>query len=290
MGPKPSTSSAHTHLNSQRNSIEFTMEVENEGTLPFLDVLVKRCGQQLTTTVHRKPTHTDRYLNYGSNHHPRIKSGIVKCLAHRAREVCQPDLVRTELNHLQQVFESNDYPPALVRRCLKKQRTRNQTLNETVEEEPRICCLPYIRGLSESLERACHHLNVKLVFKSTRTLRSLLTKVKSRTVREKIKGVIYIVKCSCGDTYVGETGRTLDVRLKKHKRAVKMDNQNNGIAVHANKTLHDIQWDSAEVLERKSNLYKRKFKEALHIKDENLPMNLDQGFQINPIWSTLQIT
>ena len=104
---------------------------------------VKWCDQQLITTVYWKPTHTDHYLNYGSNHHPRIKSGIVKCLAHRAREVCQPDLVKTELNHLQQVLESNNYPPALVRRCLKKQRMRDQMQNETVEEEPRICCLPY---------------------------------------------------------------------------------------------------------------------------------------------------
>ena len=229
-------------------AVVHNMEVENEGTLPFLDVLVKRCDQQLIITVYRKPTHTDRYLNYGSNHHPRIKSGIVKCLAHRVWEVCQPDLVKTELNHLQEVFESNNYPPALVRRCLKKQRTRDQTQNETVEEEPRICCLPYIRGLSENLERTCHHLNVKLVFKCTRTLRSLLTEVKSRTEEEKIKGVIYRVQCSCG-IYIGKTGRTLDVRLKEHKRAVNMNNQNNGIAVHANNTLNDIQWDSVEVLE-----------------------------------------
>ena len=69
-----------------------------------------------------------------------------------------------------------------------------------------------------------------------------------------------------------------------------MDNQNNGIAAHTNKTLHDIQWDSVEVLEQESNWYKRKFKEALHIKNENSPMNLDQGFQVDPIWSTLNIT
>ena len=169
---------------------------------------------------------------------------------------------------------------------LIRQTTAAACINSRTAEEPRICCLPYIRGFSENLERACH----QLVFKSTRTLRSLLTKVKSRTEEEKIKGVIYRVQCSCGDTYIGETGRTMDVRLKEHKRAVKTNNQNNGIAVHANKTRDDIQWDSVEVLERESNLYKRKFKEALHIKDENSLMNLDQGFQINPIWSTLQIT
>ena len=50
-----------SHINSLRPSIEFTME---DGRLPFLDVLVHKEGQQLTTTVYRKPTHTDRYLNF----------------------------------------------------------------------------------------------------------------------------------------------------------------------------------------------------------------------------------
>ena len=30
-----------------------------------------------------------------------------------------------------------------------------------------------------------------------------------------MKGVAYKVDCSCGSTYIGETGRTLDVRLKE---------------------------------------------------------------------------
>ena len=51
--------------------------------------------------------------------------------------------------------------------------------------------------------------------------------------------------------------------MKEHKRAVRMDHANNGIAVHANSTLHDIRWDSAEVLEQESNWWKRRYKEAL---------------------------
>ena len=105
-----------------------------------------------------------------------------------------------------------------------------------------------------------------------------------------MKEVIYRVHCSCGDTYIGETGRTLDVRLKEHKWAVRLDYTNNDIAVHANKTMHDIFWDSAEVLEQESNWLKRRLEEALYIRDEDTTMNLDQGFQLNPIWSALTIT
>ena len=100
---------------------------------------------------------------------------------------------------------------------------------------------------------------------------------------------MYRIGCSCGKTYIGETGRNLDIRLKEHKRAVKMDNQNNGIVVHVNKTLHDIEWNNTEILEQESNWNKRKVKEVLHIREEHATMNLDQGYQLNTIWSTLNI-
>ena len=51
------------HLNGLRPEIQFTMEKEEDRLLPFLDVQIKREGNRLTTTVYRKRTHTDRYLN-----------------------------------------------------------------------------------------------------------------------------------------------------------------------------------------------------------------------------------
>ena len=41
-----------SHLNNRQESIKFTMEEENAGSIPFLDVLVKRSGNHLTTSVY----------------------------------------------------------------------------------------------------------------------------------------------------------------------------------------------------------------------------------------------
>jgi hypothetical protein len=43
-----------THLNNLRSSIQFTMEIESEGAISFLDILVIRKGTALTTKVYKK--------------------------------------------------------------------------------------------------------------------------------------------------------------------------------------------------------------------------------------------
>ena len=43
-------------------SIQFTVEIENDGVLPFLDVNIYRGSDgSLNTPVYRKYTHTDQY-------------------------------------------------------------------------------------------------------------------------------------------------------------------------------------------------------------------------------------
>ena len=44
-------------------NIEFTYEIENDGKLPFLDVLVIRKDYEVETTVYRKSTNNDIYLD-----------------------------------------------------------------------------------------------------------------------------------------------------------------------------------------------------------------------------------
>ena len=42
------------------------MEEENNGQLPFLDVLVEICDFSFLTSVYMKPTFTEQYLNWYS--------------------------------------------------------------------------------------------------------------------------------------------------------------------------------------------------------------------------------
>ncbi|XP_076049339.1 uncharacterized protein LOC143030017 [Oratosquilla oratoria] len=73
-------------LNGMHEAIQFEMEKEAEGELPFLDVMVKRVGDILITSVYRKVTHTDRSLDFGSDHPTCHKKSVVKTLWSGRRE------------------------------------------------------------------------------------------------------------------------------------------------------------------------------------------------------------
>jgi hypothetical protein len=65
-------------LKSTRPSIQFTVEIESDSAIPFLDVLVIRKETTLTTKVYRKPNNTDRYLSFISNHPLHVKRALVQ--------------------------------------------------------------------------------------------------------------------------------------------------------------------------------------------------------------------
>ena len=247
------------HLNSIRSTIQFAIEKEERGQLPFLDVLVRKdtLSQQFHFSVFRKPTHTDSYINYKSNHHPATKIATILCLRKRAEDICQGEDLKKELNHIEDTFIANGYPRGLVKRTLHKRKGNRQPEEETDEQE-RILCLPYIKGISETLHRTCRPLKVRIVHKAPTTLRSLLTRVKPPTPKDQVTGVIYQIPCECGDNYIGETSKTLNERLKEHQRAVRRMDNNNSVAVHVRDTGHNISWENAKIMLKEDNKMRRK--------------------------------
>ena len=64
----------HNTLNSLDPSIQFTLEHEHNGKLAFLDTVITRENGKHNIDVHRKPTNTDKYLDYNSHHQHKHKT------------------------------------------------------------------------------------------------------------------------------------------------------------------------------------------------------------------------
>ena len=77
------------------------MEVEEEGKIPFLDVLLSKQGNgKLGCQVYRKKTHTDKYLHAESHHHPAQKTSIIHTLAVREARISDTSHLGTEMEHI----------------------------------------------------------------------------------------------------------------------------------------------------------------------------------------------
>ena len=76
-------------INSTWPAIQFTCEVEQAGSLPFLDVHLSRIRDgKLHSWVYRKPTHMDKVLDYRSGHPTCHKISCVRSLVGHVKTHC----------------------------------------------------------------------------------------------------------------------------------------------------------------------------------------------------------
>ena len=194
------------HLNSIEDSINFTVEVEKDSQIPFLDVLLTHeADGSVNTAVYRKPTHTDKYLDYESLHPLSHKPSVVSTLHHRVDTHCSTDSARcTEKSHVSQALKVNGYPRKLSR-CPPVKKTQLVT-----QEWKSTAVLPYVRGVSESLRRVLVPLGVRVCFSPAITLRRMLSRPKDVVPDVQKSGVVYKILCAgCPASYIGQTGRRL---------------------------------------------------------------------------------
>ena len=98
--------------------------------------------------------------------------------------------------------------------------------------------------------------NIRVAHKPITTLRQLLTNIKDKDKPKDRQGAVYKIKCcDCQATYMGETGRNLNVRLTKHRRAMRNGDLNNNIVEHHLQPNYII--DSAECVTHSTNYYQQ---------------------------------
>lgn len=199
-------------FNNLHNKIQFTVENEENKTLPFLDVTVIR-GDHFKYKIYRKQTNNNLVINNFSQHRESIKHSALISMFLRALRICSPEFIDEEYVNISNIGKLNHFSDWSMEICLQKAKNTFYNINN---KEPfdfkKAICIPYHPNFDDIIH-PIRQMGYNLVFSYKDTIGKKL--IKNSPVIDQ--GVIYKVPCGCGKYYLGETCQLLSQRVNQHK-------------------------------------------------------------------------
>ena len=210
------------HLNALHRRIRWTHEEMVERCLPYLDAATKAEEDgELTFNIYRKPTHTNQYLNFDSNHHVGHKLSVVRTMNIRAESlITKEEDVESEKALLKEAFLNCKYPLWAIN---YHESVKNKEKKQ--EEEPPIgkVVAPYIKSTSEKLAMIFKKYNLVTIHKPINKLKGKVCTMKQPVHPMDRDGAIYDVNCKKHTPdpktilYGGESDRPTKERGYEHR-------------------------------------------------------------------------
>ena len=207
-------------LNSLHPALQFTCELENDGRLPYLDVLIEKSKNDgILTSIYRKPTFTGLYITWDSFCATKYKVNLVRNLVQRAHRICSDSKLDEELSTLKSVFSKNGYPLDLLSRLVQRKSEIN--LPEGPKRCPVYLKLPWkgpwssliARNIHSVVQSTYYSVNVNCVFTTSRAFNLRKDVLPSN----QLSNLIYEFECrNCKSRYVGRTAQRLSSRIRQH--------------------------------------------------------------------------
>jgi len=277
-------------FNSYHPRLKFTMELETNKSINFLDTSISIINNTLVFNWYHKSTFSGRYLNYSSHHPFKQKIGVVYGIVDRAILLSHPSFHKENLIKAIKILLANDFPINLIFKTITRRlhylfkQKLNFVESETLSIEgdqsggetiPRFFTLPFLPGVMSSVYRSVKKMNQKLSYRNLNSLKSTIKVHKDKLDRHSKSNVIYKINCSsCDASYVGQTGRQLRTRINEHQRDFyKNYERQSVVSRHRTDSGHDFSWNDTEILDTEQAYQKRLISEMLHIKRQKNGIN-----------------
>ena len=181
-----------------------------------------------STTVYRKPTCTDQYLHWDSNHHITAKQSVYNTLVQRAKIVSsKQDKMDRELQHIRTALQHCQFPDWALNQWQHKftnpiqpttHHHQNNNNNPPDNDKKNITIVvPYMPNTGEKFRKLCKKKGIQVHFKGTNTLRTALGNPKDKDPKHNQTGIIYHYQCpqtNCPNAYIGESGMIIGRKSK----------------------------------------------------------------------------
>ena len=256
---------------------QLTIEHEKFAAIPFLDTEIVRTGNQVKFKVYRKPTNREDYVHFFSVHTDKVKRGIVIGFFLRAFRVCSEEYLEEEIQHIILSFMKLKYPKGFLLNLKKKAiNIRNRSKRtKTRKKDVKYMSIPNSET-AETIAKNLETTGIRVAVTSGRKIGEILSK--NKTCQHNDNSVVYKIPCgSCDKSYIGETGRGMQTRLKEHKRDLRNNMDYSAFVVHAEQSHHLPNWAEAGILACCKTKGSRKATEAAYIAT-NDTINTRAGF------------
>ena len=248
------------YINGISPTIKFTVEIEENCSLAFLDVKVSRnLDNTLWTNIYQKPTHTNRYLQFDSHHSIHQKLAVSRSLYNRLdTHVSNPDGRRLQCSLIKNTLALNGFP---MKHCNYQSIDANKPIPISQPPAKSFTTLPYIKGVSDKIKRVLNGVGVKVALKPLLTIGKFLPSLRDPLVAEEKSCLVYQVPCKdCSFIYIGQTKRDLKSRVSEHQRAMKFQRlEKSALCEHSILLNHTINWSAVEILKTETDYSKRLF-------------------------------
>ena len=279
--PKDKIDSTLKLFNSYNDNLKFTIEIQNQNFITYLDTKLIIEENKIIIDWHQKTHSSGRYILFFSNHPYKQKLNVVIGLKNRVLKISENKFHKKNLDILFNVFKNNGYPEFLLNEILYSAQPQNYNLINT-QNESIYYSLPYIPKLSNKLSNILKSDNAKFAFKNTNTIGKYYTKLKDNIDNFSKSNVVYSLKCkSCNKNYIGQTSQKLKSRITQHSSDIKCKPNSCALSKHVIENLHLIDFKNPKILAYQNNLDKRLFLEMCYINNSSGNFNFKKDFHIH---------
>jgi len=214
-------------INGIHSNIQFTVEHIENNNITFLDLQITYEHNTIQTCQHLKATNTCIYQNNKAFSPFNHKTAAIRSLTLRAYKLASTqELFENSFKKIMYIFINNGFHYKQIERIKHRIISQSQTpQHDHTEIDKYYIKIPYVRAIEKESYKYVSGINkclpdtvrIQPVF-TTRKTASFFPN-KDKMAKGVSSNVIYKYKCphcSEGNTYIGETTRHFDTRIREH--------------------------------------------------------------------------
>ena len=227
-------------INKIDKNLQFEMSTEENDTINYLYISIHRNNNSTDISIYRKPTSTDTTIQLSSNHPYEHKIVAFRYYIHRMITLSITEKSKQEeCEIILTIAKNNGYSVNTINNPKTKliaKKQKHQQYPKMIPRNKNWVTFTFFSPIIRHITNLVKHSNPNIAFRATNTIQQQLTEKPTN----KDPSGIYKLKCNtCNNVYVGQSGRSINVRYKEHIRYIRTNNPLSIYALHILQNRHE---------------------------------------------------